>query len=1207
MNELGPETDLLLRIRDRPGEEEGYPVEALLSDGSFFRDTMKLDLIELQAADNRRDIQSYGRQLYESLFTGWIGHAYESARAHEETKTRVRLWLDSGDPALQAVKWERLCYYYNDQFLPISVVGASAFSRYAGLGVAEPQPIAERPIKVLVAISNPTTLNAANEALAPLAVGDEVASLLAALGGLVEQGQMSITLLAGQSERKQLSRALLQKLEKLNCTVVGEATTLDSIARRLSEAHIFHFVGHGAFGASQNTTAILLEKEDGSGEWVNAASLVSTLTAGAALPHLIFLASCETARRDGSHPYVGLAAQIVQAGVPAVVAMQETITLDGARQLAGDFYRELLQDGVVDAALNVARARLYNDGPAKHGDWSTPVLFMRLRTGRLFAPDPVRVAMRLMAMDPDFTFFDPEEGGYVPLPIEVVEFTDPLQLRRTDRLDPETTAALDVQEAMKGVLSSYSVHERDRPVIIGVVGNFGSNKATQLKKLVWDCLQEGLDPHSGARHLPVYVDMRDYDPRRSDAQNSLEEHILRCLSANWPGLSARRLSEIPGEPALRLIFYGIDLVSADENARAQEQLLLLLARYPQHDFVISTTETMLDWEAFQDRGHLHLLVIQPLRRVKVRHLLENLEKVKTLPDSGAGEQAAVGEKLLSQIYRSQLFDLVATPWFMVQVLLRAARGDYPTSRTNALQKLVQHAIAKLPAGEGVRAHAGAILNALAWDMQRTRCCELPVSVVFQTMAEVRGHRGYDLERLYGGLLKIDLLFPAGDGQVSFAYEPFRAYCCARAIVLSPDREQILQSVISSLGNPAALRWWEDTLVLVAGLMAQEGDRSMLSRFLSQLVEGLDLLHGEPLFLAARCLMEATAEEERRDNEELEALRQHVVRALYWRTDSGHESSLPRRILATQLLSRVADPEVIIHLARLVYEKVRTSLSEEKDYEFSSVRMAGAIGLRRIGRPQEVQRILETQFHPSLKSLFAAWKRGKLAALMESYTGAENPGVQAVAALSVGDVAEQLWAAGNERQGRRALGFLCTQFLDPETTQSVRWALADALAMMDVRAVARVVVEPYLADLTRRDGEDESWKARDKCVAYLIGLVRPPGPSPLSFLIDHCIMASGDMRLWLCAMQALARVGGPRALSVLADIARGEFRLEETFADDAERCALRRTAISLLVEMGGREAIAELRRSPAIQNPALMPALYQATRALYWQETASAAL
>ena len=112
------------------------------------------------------------------------------------------------------------------------------------------------------------------------------------------------------------------------------------------------------------------------------------------LIRLVFLSSCQTATRSPSDAFRGLAPMLVQAGVPAVLAMQDLVPIDTARTFSQVFYRQLLQHGLVDLAANQARARLLAGHlPGAH----IPVLFMRLADGRLLAPDPARLAFTAMA------------------------------------------------------------------------------------------------------------------------------------------------------------------------------------------------------------------------------------------------------------------------------------------------------------------------------------------------------------------------------------------------------------------------------------------------------------------------------------------------------------------------------------------------------------------------------------------------------------------------------------------------------------------------------------------------------------------------------------------------------------------------------------------------------------------------------------------
>ena len=83
--------------------------------------------------------------------------------------------------------------------------------------------------------------------------------------------------------------------------------------------------------------------------------------------------------------------------------MQDKVPMDAARQLTYDFYRRLLEHGVVDRALNEARTLLFKRDDV---DWAIPVLFSRLRAGRLFTPPRVQAPgdVVLRAPPPPDTF-----------------------------------------------------------------------------------------------------------------------------------------------------------------------------------------------------------------------------------------------------------------------------------------------------------------------------------------------------------------------------------------------------------------------------------------------------------------------------------------------------------------------------------------------------------------------------------------------------------------------------------------------------------------------------------------------------------------------------------------------------------------------------------------------------------------------------------
>ena len=171
-------TDILIHIRDWIKEIAAYPVEATLGDGSFFFGHLNLD--EQQLLQAEFEPAEYGRLLHQALFAGSIGQAFERARGmagqQSEGRLRLRLWLDSRATKLHSLKWERLYQPHQDEPIPLSITTQTPFSRYTGLGIAEPRPVDERPVQLLFAIANPTDLEAEYK-LAPIDVEREVETL----------------------------------------------------------------------------------------------------------------------------------------------------------------------------------------------------------------------------------------------------------------------------------------------------------------------------------------------------------------------------------------------------------------------------------------------------------------------------------------------------------------------------------------------------------------------------------------------------------------------------------------------------------------------------------------------------------------------------------------------------------------------------------------------------------------------------------------------------------------------------------------------------------------------------------------------------------------------------------------------------------------------------------------------------------------------
>lgn len=152
--------------------------------------------------------------------------------------------------------------------------------------------------------------------------------------------------------------------------------------------HVIHYMGHGGFDAASGCGVLYLERPDGSADAVKADQLRAMLGDEAVNLRLVFLNACQTAmstEKAGLDPFAGVAAMLIDLGVPAVIAMQFPVTDRAATVFAETFYRRVAQGLPIDAAVAGARLELYSKGETG-AEWATPVLFMRSGTGVLLQP-----------------------------------------------------------------------------------------------------------------------------------------------------------------------------------------------------------------------------------------------------------------------------------------------------------------------------------------------------------------------------------------------------------------------------------------------------------------------------------------------------------------------------------------------------------------------------------------------------------------------------------------------------------------------------------------------------------------------------------------------------------------------------------------------------------------------------------------------------
>jgi hypothetical protein len=134
-------------------------------------------------------------------------------------------------------------------------------------------------------------------------------------------------------------------------------------------------------GKERGAPVLYLQKADKTTMPIKGRQISAMLARQGVRPHLVILSACESATVATEDAYVALGPQLIQRGVPAVVAMRGRISQASARTFSRTLYERLLAHGVVDLAMNEARSTLVT---AERPDAAVPVLFMRLKDGRLW-------------------------------------------------------------------------------------------------------------------------------------------------------------------------------------------------------------------------------------------------------------------------------------------------------------------------------------------------------------------------------------------------------------------------------------------------------------------------------------------------------------------------------------------------------------------------------------------------------------------------------------------------------------------------------------------------------------------------------------------------------------------------------------------------------------------------------------------------------
>jgi hypothetical protein len=282
-----------------------------------------------------------GQALFNALFPERVATLWSGAKGGLNGSAGLRLRIRLDSPELMLLPWELL---HEDGY--IGLRPRYPIVRYVDLPDPPKPLMVQLPFRVLVAVSQPDDMR-------PLAVDVELDSIRKALVPLADK--VEIDVLQSASRHR-----LLSSLRKGH--------------------HVLHFVGHGAFDG--NRGYLIMENEEKRSDYMSA-SLLGEIVADSNL-RLVMLNACQTSVSGRESGLSGAAYQLVKAGLPAVVSMQNVIADRAAIAFSREFYGALTDGWPVDAAVQEGRRSIMvtlGDRWRSRVDWAVPTLYMRAPDG----------------------------------------------------------------------------------------------------------------------------------------------------------------------------------------------------------------------------------------------------------------------------------------------------------------------------------------------------------------------------------------------------------------------------------------------------------------------------------------------------------------------------------------------------------------------------------------------------------------------------------------------------------------------------------------------------------------------------------------------------------------------------------------------------------------------------------------------------------
>jgi hypothetical protein len=330
------------------------------------------------------DLKLLGLHLYYLLFNEEIRNNLEKSISKSDSKDtniklRLILMFEKSAEVLSQYPWEFLFLpekpnSFEGKFLARKT--ELIFARYLPesdtLDKLAPEP-ADLPIRILIVSSSPR--RSGGSLLDP-----------------IEKDRVVQNLMKFKSDKIKVEHLVDPNYDKLKKFIKG------SDEQPSFTPHILHFIGHGEAGkiALKKTREEII-KDSGSSidfdsaddaQWITK-SHISSLFDDVPKPKFVFLNACNAAKTEikGYNDFSNnLALELVNLGVPAVLAMQYKITNNDAADFSERVYLDIARGAPIDQAVKNGIRTLGDRTPAwNHPRFGIPVFYLGARDTTFFA------------------------------------------------------------------------------------------------------------------------------------------------------------------------------------------------------------------------------------------------------------------------------------------------------------------------------------------------------------------------------------------------------------------------------------------------------------------------------------------------------------------------------------------------------------------------------------------------------------------------------------------------------------------------------------------------------------------------------------------------------------------------------------------------------------------------------------------------------